>query len=97
MQRITRKIKLGLPDWLKELLTKGKYSIQSNVTGEGNTYAVIRNGVKVIKPVSSPSTKPNIATSLHVYKLHLGASSYMFDPDSVQIIITGNNDQDRLL
>lgn len=91
--KITHKI--GLPDWLKDLISKGKYQIGSLNAFDNDEYISITNGEINKQKINSGEVKKenlnNIASKL-VYTNIINNRKYHFDTQRKVIIIESNND-----
>lgn len=88
-------LKIGLPDWLKELISKGKYQISSLNTFDNDEYISIMNGEINKQKINSGEVKkenPNSKTSNLVYTKIINSRKYRFDNHRKLIIIESNND-----
>ena len=85
------KNKIGLPDWLKELIEKGKYSdldlAQSN---RGNIVKLIENN-SILKKKVNMEAKYKITNMKQVQKV-LNGKLFIFDPISKIVITEIKND-----
>lgn len=89
------KHKFGFPDWLKELISKGKYQIGSLNTIDNDEYISITNGEINKQKINSGEVKKenlnNIASKLVNTKI-INSRKYHFDTQRKVIIIENDND-----
>lgn len=86
--------KIGLPNWLKELISKGKYSYPQDEGTVTNLPVILENGreneLELGKEEGTRSF-PNESGS-YEYKKNIGKNLFAFDRKNKIIIIEGIND-----
>lgn len=82
-------IKIGLPNWLKELISKGKYSDNVLTTNtDSNTYISIKNNLINKHKILDESVE---ATDLDIINLDKNMNHYEYHANKGIIIITKEN------